>query len=94
MRSLQLTKAEKAWLGLFVYVVIADGYLMRAQNDTMSICYGKWLEQQRSRRVCIALTALMIAHLHWRAPLPGQKILRRIATLKTKNQTIGVYEIQ
>lgn len=80
MRPLQLNKAQKAWIGLFVYVVISDAYLMRTKNDTMSICYGKWLEDSTSRKVCMAFTALIVAHLHWSVPLPGQKMLRRIVT--------------
>lgn len=89
MRPLQLSQAQKAWLGLLAYIVITDAYLMRSKQDTMSICYGKWLEQERSRKVCIALTALVVAHLHWSVPLPGQTVLRRIATKSIKQRNLN-----
>lgn len=46
----------------------------------MSIEFGEWMQTPRSRRVCIAGTALLIAHLYWSCPLPGQNLLRKLVT--------------
>lgn len=94
MRRPRIEKAEIAWLGLFAYVVIADGYLMRSSNDTMSIQFGKWLQDPKSRKVCIAITGLIVSHLYWIIPLPGQKILRRVSTKNIGNTQIITKEYE
>ena len=94
MRRPQIEKEKIAWLGLFAYVVITDAYLMRTQHDTMSIQFGKWLQDPKSRKVCIAITGLVVSHLYWSVPLPGQRILRRVSTKNIGNKQIITKEYE
>jgi hypothetical protein len=84
MRQVQrnkLSPAQKAWLGLFGYIVIADAYLMRRNKDTMSIQFGHWLQHPRHRKLCVGVTGLIIAHLYYSTPLPFQKRFRLLVTV-------------
>lgn len=75
---MQLTP-QKAWAGLAAYVIVADAVLIRRNKDTLSIQFGKWLQDPKTRTACIAASALVLSHLYWSFPLPGQKILRKVA---------------
>lgn len=73
----RLTPAERAWLGLGVYILAADVFLWRTQCDTLSIQFGRWTQSRQGRSICILATAGMVAHLFWGLPLPLQTQARR-----------------
>lgn len=74
----KLSPAERAWLGLGLYVLVADVVLWRTENDTMSIQFNRWLVSKQGRAVCILVTAGMVAHLFWGLPLPLQTQAKKI----------------
>ena len=78
----KLTPAEKFWIGLGVYVLVADGFLMKKGHHTMSVCFGTWLQTPRGRLACAAGAGALIAHLFWSVPLPGQTKFRQLVTYK------------
>lgn len=78
----KLTPAEKFWVGFGVYVLAADGFLMNKGHDTMSVCFGTWLQTPRGRLFCAAGAGALAAHLFWSVPLPGQTKFRQLVTYK------------
>lgn len=72
MSHRKLTPAEKCWLGLGVYVLAADIFLWRTENDTMSIQFSRWLQSPQGRSLCYLATGGMVMHLFWGLPLPLQ----------------------
>jgi len=73
----RLSHAEKAWLGLGLYVLAADVALWRSDNDTMSIQFGRWIQSKQGRALCILGTTGMVAHLFWGLPIPLQTQAKR-----------------
>ena len=76
---MRLSPGEKFWIGLGGYVLAADMILWRKGQKSMSQEFGKWLQTDNGRKLCIAVTIGMIAHLFWELPIPGQTQLKRIA---------------
>lgn len=82
MKKPKLTPAEKFWAGLGVYVLVADGILMKRNHETMSVCFGRWLQTPRGRLACAGGAGALAAHLFWSVPLPGQTRFRQLVTYK------------
>lgn len=82
MAKRKLTPAEKFWIGLGAYVLIADGILMKKDCATLSVCFGTWLQTPKGRLCCAAGAGALAAHLFWSVPLPGQTTFRQLVTYK------------
>lgn len=78
--SKKISPAEKCWLGLLAYVLVADGFLMKKDHATMSVCFGTWLQTPRGRLFCAAGAGALAAHLFWSVPLPFQTKFRNLVT--------------
>lgn len=65
-----LSPGSKAWIGLAVYVVVADGYLMVNQKKTMSAVFGDALNHPLRRWPVLVVWGFLSMHLH-REVLPG-----------------------
>lgn len=80
MAKRKLTPGEKFWVGLVVYTLAADAYLMNRNHDSMSVCFGTWLQTPRGRLFCAAGAGALVAHLFWSVPIPFQTSFRRLVT--------------
>ena len=74
----KLTPAEICWVGLGLGVLTTDAFLIRRNCETMSICFGRWVQSSRGRMLCAAGTGAIIAHLFWSVPFPGQTRFRQL----------------
>jgi hypothetical protein len=89
MRLMQAAKENPttaAIIGLICYVTAADALLMRVSKDTISVRFGQWLQDPKTRVLCIGGTAALLAHLYLELPIPGQTKFRQIVTYKGKRK--------
>lgn len=89
MARRKLTPAERFWIGLVVYTLGADAYLMKKEHATMSVCFGTWLQTPKGRLFCAAGAGALLAHLFWSVPLPGQTSFRQLVTYKNGKKISG-----
>lgn len=81
-RRLHEKEGEAAWAGLVLAVLLYDMYAIRKGKETMSICWGRWLQKPSSRKVCVALWAALTSHLFISTPLPFQSRFQALARWK------------
>lgn len=79
------TTGELGWFGLVAYVAIVDSVAWRNQlqgkkDETMSLAFGRWLQNPWSRGATGLAWAVVTAHLFWSTPLPGGQTLKKIVT--------------
>lgn len=81
-RRLHEKEGAAAWAALALGVLLYDIYAMRKGKETLSICWGRWLQQPNTRKVCFAAWAVLTSHLFMSTPLPFQSKLRALASYK------------
>ena len=77
MPKRKLTCGEKGWIGLVTYVVAVDSIAWAKCDETMSISFGKWLQNPRSRKVTGVAWTIVTLHLFYSLPLPYQSTLKK-----------------
>lgn len=78
MRTRKMSYGEKGWIGLAAYVIFVDALAWAHDQETMSVSFGKWLQNPRSRRLTGAAWAIVTLHLFYSLPLPGQTTLKNV----------------
>lgn len=79
----RLTTGELGWVGLVGYVVLVDSVAWRNQtknrkDETMSVAFGRSLQNPVARIGTLLAWGMVTAHLFWSVPLPGGKTLKRL----------------
>ncbi len=78
----KLTTGEKGWIGLVGYVIAVDSIAWKNQvnnrkkDETMSVAWGRWLQNPKSRMFTGVAWATITLHLFLSMPLPGEKTLK------------------
>jgi hypothetical protein len=90
----RLTTGELGWIGLATYVVIVDSIAWRNQvkgekDETMSLSFGRWLQNPKGRAVTGLAWGLVTFHLFLSTPLPGGKTLKKAVTTGTLRKMNG-----
>lgn len=81
-RRRKMTTGEKGWIGLVAYIVAVDSVAWvnqvreRRQDETMSVAWGRWLQNPKSRAFTGTAWAVVTLHLFLSWPLPGEKTLK------------------
>jgi hypothetical protein len=63
---------------------VYDALAMRNGWETLSVAHGRCIQSKRRRALVAGCESLLVLHLWWGLPIPGQKLLRKTMTNKGK----------
>ena len=76
MKRRKLSTGELGWVGISLFVVAVDTIAWIRQDETMSVSFGRWVQNPKGRAATGIAWATVSAHLFWSTPLPGAKVLK------------------
>lgn len=82
------TTGELGWIGLVAYIIVVDSIAWvrqqgkRPDDETMSLAWGRWIQNPAGRGATGLAWALVTGHLFLSLPLPGQRTLKSVILRK------------
>lgn len=83
--SRKVCPADWAIMGTLIAPIVFDIWAWRKDCNTVSIRFGEFLTDPKSRAVATVIWIGITAHLFSGLPLPGQKTLKIVVTRKRKS---------